>query len=566
MTTAVKSPVSHYAEAVVSGSILTGRLVRLACERHLRDLKRDDLLFDAAAAQRALDFFPFLSLSGGDQGDKPFTLEPWQAFIVGSLFGWKLLDGSRRYRVAYIEAAKGCGKSPLAAGIGLYMLVADGEDRAEIYAAAHDKEQAQVVFRNAVAMVDRSESLAPLLQRSGGKGKEWNLAYLETGSFFRPMSAEHTAGRGKSGFRVHCGLLDEVHEHPTSAMVDFMRANAKGRQPLIFEITNSGYDRTSVCFQHHQLSVKVLEGALENDAWFAYVCGLDPCATHLSEGKVSPEDGCEDCDDWRDESVWIKANPNLDVSISRRYVRELVAEAVAMPSKRNIVQRLNFCIWNASHTRWITDELWKANEGVVDAEALKGQTCNAGIVIRSTYDLAALVLAFEGGELLPFFWVPEERIPERREAAPYDVWVGEGHITATPGNAVDYATIRKKVNDLRDEYDIREVAVRGYNLIQMETELIDDGFEVTKYSGSMQAMSPPTKEFQRRLSERLIQHGGNPVMTWMASNISVKIDADENMRPDPESSLERFEGIEAAIIAIGRELAQNDGEAGVFFA
>lgn len=570
MTTVQVSPVTAYAEAVVAGKVLTGRLVRLACERHLRDLGRMDIHFDGRAAQFAIDFFSHLSLSGGDFSGKPFNLQPWQAFIVGSLFGWKLPDGLRRFRVGYVEVGKGNGKTPMAAGIGLLMMMADGEERAEVYSAAVDRDQAQILFRDAVAMVDRSPALDSRLVRSGSPGKEWNLAYLQAGSFFRPISSEHTGGRGKSGFRVHCGLLDEVHEHPSAAMVDFMRANAKGRQPLIFEITNSGWDRRSVCYQHHELSTRVLEGSVQNDAWFAYVCSLDPCDKCRGEGKVSPEEGCPDCDDWRDEAVWPKANPNLGISISYRYMRELVAEAVAMPSKRNIVQRLNACMWTQNVTRWITEEMWDANAGIVAGwPPVKGQPCYAALSLQSTYDMSELVLYFpESGAVLGWYWVPRDNIAARveRDQVPYEVWVQDGHVSATDGNVTDFGVIRAKVNELAAIYDIRQVATKRWNATQLQTELQDqDGFKVVQFGDGMKDMSEPTTELEKLLAEGKIQHGGDPVLRWQSGNVAVKTDAEGHMRPDREASQDRFGGIEALIMCIGQDILHDESEAGVMF-
>lgn len=244
-------PVEAYARAVLAGDVVAGPLVRAACRRHLDDLTSGPgrgLRWDLDAALRVIGFFAtVLCLNGGAHEGRPFVLEPWQAFIVGALFGWKGADGSRRFRVAFVEVAKGNGKSPLAAGIGLYMLAADDEPRAEVYAAAVDRDQASILFKDAVAMVDQSPALDRRIRRSGGRGREWNLAHLESGSWFRPISSEST-GRGKSGPRPHCALLDEVHEHPGPAMVELVRAGTKGRrQPLVLLITNAGFDRNSVC-------------------------------------------------------------------------------------------------------------------------------------------------------------------------------------------------------------------------------------------------------------------------------------------------------------------------------
>ena len=261
-----KHPVTAYAAAVVAGTIVAGPGVRDACARHLRDLKTGKargLRFDAAAATRAIAFYTdVLKLAGGEFEGRPFVLKPWQAFIVGSLFGWRGDDGFRRFRTAFIEAGKGCGKSPLVAGIGLYMLVADNEARAEVYAAASKKDQAMILFRDAVAMYQQSPSLAKVLTKSGSGEQVWNLAHHDSGSFFRPIASDD----GQSGPRPHCGIVDEFHEHKSGLVVDMMRAGTKSRrQALIPIITNSGSDKTSPCHQHHEYALKVAAGAIENE-------------------------------------------------------------------------------------------------------------------------------------------------------------------------------------------------------------------------------------------------------------------------------------------------------------
>jgi len=369
MAVAVKvaSPTTAYAQAVVAGEIVAGKPVRLACQRHLRDLETGHergLTFDEKAESRALEYFGMLCLSEGEFAGKPFTLQPFQKFIVGSLFGWKGDDGYRRFRKAYIEIAKGNGKSPLAAAVGLYALVADGEEGAEIYSAAVTREQAGILWSDAKHMVEAS----PALSRRVSVNVR-NLAVLSTNSYFRPVSSE---ARSLDGKRVHFALIDELHEHPSAMVVDKMQAGTKGRrQPLIFEITNSGYDRHSVCYQHHDYSIRILEGILDDDGWFAFVCALD-------EG-----------DDWQDEAVWPKANPNIDVSVTLKYLREQVREAVGMPAKQNIVKRLNFCIWTEQSTRWIDIALWDACRQPIDRESLIGRVCFGGLDLSSTTDISA---------------------------------------------------------------------------------------------------------------------------------------------------------------------------------
>ena len=281
MTTAVRSPVTTYAEAVVSGVVVAGRLVRLACERHLRDLEHGHergLHFDEEAAQYAIDFFELgLTLAEGEHADQPFILQPWQQFVTGCLFGWKAGDGTRRFRVAYIEIGKGNGKTPMAAGFGLFGLVADGENAAEIYTAGVTRDQANYLLADAQKCVAASPALKSRIEVN-----VHNLLYRKTNSYMRPVSSE---ARSLDQKRVHMALIDEIHEHRESVVVDKMRAGTKGRrQAMIVEITNSGYDRQTVCYQHHEMSARILEGALDNDSWFAYVCGLDPCDECRADG------------------------------------------------------------------------------------------------------------------------------------------------------------------------------------------------------------------------------------------------------------------------------------------
>ena len=405
--------------------MVAGPLVRLACKRHLDDLDRGPergLTVGSGSGGSCDRVLPRCAATERRRTRRQ-TVHPARepGFIVGSLFGWKGLDGFRRFRVAFVEIGKGNGKSPLAAGIGLYMMMADKEPRAEIYAAAVDKDQAQILFRDAIAMVNQSPHLASRLVKSGGEGREWNLADLKTGSFFRPISSEQR-GRGKSGPRPHCSLLDEVHEHPTNAMVEFMRAGTKGRrQALMFMITNSGFDRKTVCWDYHKQADRVLNGVLENDSFFGFVCSLD-------EG-----------DDWRDEAVWPKANPLIDVSITRKYLQEQVAEAKGMPSKQSIVRRLNFCEWTEGESAWLAQEVWDAAQARLDFGDYAGRKCHGGVDLSFKRDLTALSLVFDhdDGDKAAFVWffMPGEGVRERedRDGVPYGLWRDQGYIEATPG-------------------------------------------------------------------------------------------------------------------------------------
>lgn len=557
--------VTQYATDVVEGRIVAGRWVRLASQRHLDDIRTGDdrgLYYDPDRAAHVLTFCEsFLCLAGGEHEGQPFVLQPWQAFLLGSLFGWLGADGYRRFRTAYIEIGKGNGKSPLAAAIGLYCLMADYEPRAEVYAAATKKDQAMILFRDAIAMVDQSPALSRVLTKSGARGREWNIAHLSSGSFFRPISSDD----GQSGPRPHCGLIDEVHEHRTSHVIDMVRAGTKGRrQALIVEITNSGHDRQSVCWHHHQYSLDVLRGTTPNDAWFAFVCGLDPCPEHQAEGKTQPVDGCPSCDDWRDPKVWPKANPNLGVSVTEKYLTEQIREAEGMPSKQGVVRRLNLCHWTEGETSWLPPDLWSQGSGPVDWDALRGAACFGGLDLASKTDIAAFALLFpdtpEPGHytLKLRFWIPHATAEARSVAdgIPYLLWAEQGWITLTEGDVIDQDAIESAIKQDAEDYRIEDVAFDPWNASMIAVHLQQHGVPLVEFRQNLRNFNEPSKQFEALLKDGKLHHGDNPVLDWMAGSVTVITDASGNIRPvkPTHGNARKIDGIVASIMALGRAI------------
>jgi phage terminase large subunit-like protein len=567
---------------VLDGGIVAGRLVRLACRRHLTDLERGPdrgLSFDLDEVARVFEFFSFLRLPADGQLDgKPFDLEPFQQFIIGNLFGWMGEDGYRRFRTGYVEIGKGNGKSPLAGGIGLLGLVADGEAAAEIYSGATTSFQAGILFRDARMMAEASPALRSRLDIG-----LHNIAYEATASFFRPVSSEH---RQLSGPRPHMALIDEIHEHPSALVVDKLRAGTKGRrQALIFEITNSGHDRTTVCWHHHDYSARVLEGHLENDAWFAYVCQLDPCERHFAEGQSQPQGGCPDCDDWRDESKWPKANPGLDTILPRKYLREQVDEARGMPAKEGIVRRLNFCEWTEGVTRAVPMDKWDLCRRDADEEALLRREVFLGLDIGSTGDFTALALLFphddeetievEDGEkgretkrvllrrsytLRARFWLPESPANRRDEATEQKVllWRRLGLVKTTPGDSVDYDVVVDDIVQLADRYAVREVAIdRGFQAHHTAQLLLKHFGEkrVAVCPNNALWMNAPFREFLELVRARRIHHDGNPVVRWMLANAVARA-RNGLIMPDKEASADKIDWLSAAVTGLGRAIVQ----------
>lgn len=468
-----------YAEAVVAGEILAGPHVRNACRRHIHDLEHEEergLHYDPEIADRALRFFETkLKLSEGQFEGRPFRSEPAQDFIIGSLFGWQRLSDVhgwvRRFRRAYVEQGKGNGKSPLAGGIGLYGLMADGEAGAEIYAAGATKDQAGILFRDAIKMRDKSPDIATRTKTSGGEGKEFNLAYLAKGSFFRPISRE--AKRTGSGPRPHMALCDEVHEHPDRGVMEMLERGFKfRRQPLLLMITNSGSDRNTVCWEEHEHAVKVAAGnftARDDDAaflgetvddtTFSYVCGLDPGDDPLS-----------------DPSCWPKANPLLGVTITEEYLAGVVAQAKAMPGKLNGILRLHFCQWTDAETAWISRGALEPALVDFDPAQYHGNRIGIGLDLSQTQDITAKACATiidqidveevrDDGEVVlvrkPVVaawieaWTPGDTVSARqlRDKAPYDVWIASGHLQAPRGRIISYAHVAASVARDATQYE-----------------------------------------------------------------------------------------------------------------
>lgn len=556
-----RDPVTAYARAVCNRKIVAGPHVRDACARHLKDLEHGPargLFFDVKAAKRAIGYFrDVLRLNGGEYEGKSYELLLWQCFIVGSLFGWKGSDGYRRFRVAYVETAKGSGKSPMAAGVGLYGLTADGEARAEIYAAATKKDQAMILFRDAVAMRDLSPDLSSRLTKSGVGENAWNLAYPAQGGFFRPISADD----GQSGPRPHIALLDEIHEHRTGNVVEMMRAGTKSRrQAMLFMITNSGTNKQTVCWEYHDYGAKVASGQIEDDSFFAYVCALDLVT------EEEAKRGLKGDDPFKDESCWEKANPSLKYGLpGLKYLREQVTQARGMPGKESIVRRLNFCQWVEADTPWIGADVWFACEDKkFDPERLRGRRCWGGLDLSSTQDLTALDLEFEPTEedpvwrQLTYFWLPAEGLHDKadRDRVPYIAWRDAGWLETTPGRAIDKMFVVKRATQIVAQYDLVLLAFDRWRiedfklLLQME----GIGLPMEKFGQGYQDMAPAVDEFERRLLNKEMRHGGNPIMTWCAANAVVVSDPAGNRKADKEKSTGRIDGIVAAVMATGISL------------
>ena len=547
--------VTDWARAVLAGKVVAGPGVRDAAARHLRDLAEGaarGLRFDVNAADNAMAFFEeVLHLNGGAFEGLPFKLLGWQSFVIGSLYGWLRADESRRFRVAYVETGKGSGKSPLAAGVGLHGLTADGEARAEVYAAATKRDQAMILFRDAAAMYQQSPELLKRLNPSGIGEKTWNLSYPHTGSFFRPISAD----QGQSGPRPHVALVDELHEHPTNHVIEMLRAGFKSRrQPLLFSITNSGHDKTSPCGQYHDYALQVCAGVTQDDAFFGFVCCLD-----------------ETDDPFADEACWPKANPSLQEANlpGVEYLRQQVLEARGLPSKQAIVRRLNFCQWTEAESPWLSPTVWMPAARKYTAEQFRGRRAYAGLDLSSTTDLTALILAVEPAQpgepwhLLPFAWLPEQDLAERErhDKVPYTQWMRDGHLLTTPGQVISKLAVLQRLSALSQQFDIVACAFDRWRVEDLRALASDAGVtlpDLIEFGQGYKDMAPAIERFESALMGGELVHPGHPVLTWCAANAVIVEDDAGNRKLSKRRASGRIDLVLAGIMAMGVS-ARGDG-------
>ncbi len=490
--------------------------------------------FDSAAADRAVKFIEkYCTHTKGKWAGQPFILEPWEKDeIVRPFFGWKKLDGSRKYRTLYVFIPKKNGKSALASAIGLYLTYADNEPSAEVYSLAGDTEQAGIVFNVAKEMVLASKSLF-----KRGKVYKKSIFIPASGSVYRVLSSDAFT---KHGYNVHGAVFDEFHVQPNRDLYDTMEGGTVARrQPAVIILTTAGFDTKSICYEVHEYALKVKKGVIKDDSFLAVIYAADKK------------------DDWRNPKIWYKANPNLGVTVSEESLRVQARKAEYIPAYENTFRRLHLNQWVSQKSRWLQLHLWDRSAGDVDPLELEGLPCYAGLDLSSSTDLTALVLVFpvdDTFKLLPYFWIPEDNMRERirRDKVPYDVWVRQGLIQATEGDVVDYAAILKKMESIRENFNVQEIAYDRWGASKIVQDLEDIGFKVVPFGQGFASMSPPSKEFLRLVQAKKLHHGGHPVLRWNADNVVVKTDPAENIKPDKSKAIHRIDGIVAAIMGLDR--------------
>ena len=538
-SSAANHPVAEqYIDNVIAGTVVACRYVRLMCERHRRDLANGHergIYFDVDAAAHVIDFFRFLRHSKGEWARKVIELEPWQQALLWILFGWYRADGTRRFRTSYVEVARKNGKSTLAAGVGLYLMIGDGEPGAEVYSAATKRDQARITHQEATRMVKAS----PALRKRVTCFRD-NLHVRDTATKFEPLGRDADS---MDGLNVYGAIVDELHAHKSDEVWGVLAtATGSRRQSLMFGITTAGFNRNSFCFEQRDYALKVLEQVFDDDSFFGVVFTMD-------EG-----------DDWSDERNWIKANPNLGVSVKLDDLQDKARRAREIGSALTHFLTKHLDIWTNAAEIWLNPDKWKACGGPVDELKLAGRPCYGGLDLSNTLDITAWILVFppygddEFYSVLARFWVPEDTIRERsrNDNVHYNVWERAGLIEATPGEVIDYEFVYSQIDKDAQMYDLREIGFDRWGAAQVYLRAEKAGLAMVEVGQGFAGISPPMKELEKLIVGKRLRHGDNPVLSWMAHNLVAMRDPAGNIKPDKRKAREKIDGMVALIMALDR--------------
>jgi len=529
----------RYAQRVIAGEIVACKLTRLACERFIRDLARTDWQwrFDEALAARACGFIEHLPHIKGQWARQRLKIElqDWQVFIVCNLFGWVDREtGLRRFITCYLEVARKNAKSTLAAGIGLYMLAADGEPGAEVYSAATTGDQARIVFDVARQMVLREHDFV----RGGIDPQRHGLYMPNDARKFEPLNAE---GSTLDGLNPHCTIIDELHAHKRRDVYDVLDTARGARdQSLLASITTAGSDRAGICYEQRTYIVKVLEGVFQDERYFGLIYTID------------------DDDDWTDPAVWGKANPNYGVSVLPDDFERSAREAMNKPSAQNnfLTKRLN--VWVNADSAWMDMRAWdRCGNPALRIEDFEGQDCIAAFDLASKVDIAARIMLFKRGRKYAAFgryYLPEQAAEDGRNSQ-YSGWARMGKMVVTDGNVVDYDRIENDLKEDASRFRLTEVPYDPFQAMQFSQRMLAEGLPMVEMRATVLNFSEPMKELEKLVLEGNFEHDGDPVLTWMVSNVVCHRDAKDNIYPRKEREENKIDGVVALIMALGREMA-----------
>ena len=535
-----------YAQQVLSGDILACHWVKEAVQRQVDDLLRPidaawPWVFDAAKAVRPCEFVELLPHIKGKwaQQGRLLVLDPWQCFMVTTIFGWVHKDtGLRRYREAYIEVPRKNGKSLLSAGIGLYMLSADGEHGAEVYSAATTRDQARIVFDDAKGMAERTPDMRTYL---GVAILTHCITVAQTASKFSPLAAEAST---QDGLNVHCAIIDELHAHRKRDLYDVIdTARGAREQSLLWLITTAGTDRGGICYERRSHITKILDRVIEDPSMFGIIYTID------------------DDDDPQEPASWAKANPNWLTSVLLDDMQSSARKAAAMPSALNnfLTKRLN--VWLNGESPWMDMRAWeRCADTSMHLADFAGKKCWIGLDLAQKKDFAALCVVFERDtvwHVFNRFYLNDLAVMESGNAH-LSGWARSGHVQVNDGDITDFDVLADDMRSYCTQFDVQEIAFDPALSMYFAGKLIAEGLPLVEITQRAMFFTPPLIQVENLVLEKKLKFDGNPVMTWMVSNLVVKVSKfNELCSPTKERPENKIDGVMAMLMALGRALQMN---------
>lgn len=538
-----------YAQQVVDGLIPACKWTIEAVQRQIDDLQREPSeawpwIFDEAKAARPCEFVELLPHIKGKwaRERRLLVLDAWQCFIVTTVFGWVHRDtGLRRFREAYIEVPRKNGKSLLSAGIGLYMLSADGEQGAEVYSAATTRDQARIVFDDAKGMAERTPDMRTYL---GVAILAHSITVAHTSSKFSPLAAEAST---QDGLNVHCAVIDELHAHKKRDLYDVIdTARGAREQSLLWLITTAGTDRSGICYERRTHITKVLDRVIEDPSMFGIIYTID------------------EKDDPMDPSTWAKANPNWMVSVLPEDMHAAARKAAAMPSALNnfLTKRLN--VWVNGESPWMDMRAWdRCADPDMQLSDFVGEKCWMGLDLAQKKDFAALCLVFERAgvwHVCTRLYLNELAVQESGNAH-LSGWARSGHVQVTDGDITDFDVLAEDMRSYCRQFDVQEIAFDPALSMYFAGKLIEEGLPLVEIAQRSLFFTPPLIQVENLVLEKKLKFDGNPVMTWMVSNLVVKVSKFNELRsPTKERPENKIDGPMAMLMALGRALSGQQTE------
>lgn len=523
----------HYVEDVLNGKIVVGELIKLACQRFKDDLQRQDIYFNESIVDKAINFIGTLKHFMGKSSGKHFKLENWQQFIIANIVGWYWTDGNtRRFTSSYIEVSRKNGKTALAAALCLYYLIADGEDGAEVDLAANSKEQAKIAF-------EFCSSFSKQLDPKGKYLKPYrdNVQFALNNSKLKVFAADDSK---LDGFNASFGLIDEYHAAKNSKVRDVIKSSMGMRNnPHLCTITTAGFDKTLPCYKLRSTSIEILNKLKTDDSMFIAIYSLD------------------DKDDWTDKDNWVKCTPNLNVTVTSKYIKEQVQSAINNPSEEVGVKTKTLNLWCDVADVWLPESYIVKASKDIHLEDFRDCECYIGVDLSATSDLTAVSYLIEKDNIYYFktdYYLPESALVDKPDRETYKLWKQQGLITITAGNVTDYDYITNDIVAASNILNIQKIGYDKWNATQWAIHATEIGLPLEEYPQTMGNFNRPTKELERLILSGNTVIDNNEITRWCFRNVELKSDYNGNVKPNKGIKSKKIDGVIAIIQALGMYL------------